>query len=55
MYTLDYRFWKEIQRIIHRYFGMSEWIKLFGSRSRDDARVTSDTDLAVASSIEVIT
>lgn len=55
MYNIDPRHWLEIISLFCRYYDMIEWVKLFGSRARGDARATSDIDLAVAGSADVIT
>ena len=55
MYNIDPRHWFEIISLFCRYYDMIEWVKLFGSRARGDARASSDIDLAVAGSADVIT
>ena len=41
--------------IIRRYSAIIEWVKLFGSRARGDAKLASDVDLAVLGSADVTT
>ena len=55
MYTIDHRYWHNIMKILCLYAGSIEWVKLFGSRARGDAKVTSDIDLAVSGNAECIT
>ena len=55
MYTVDNKHWHAIMIIIGKHADSIEWVKLFGSRARGDARATSDIDLAVAGSADVIT
>lgn len=53
MYTIDLQRWHEMLSIIRRYSAMIEWVKLFGSRARGDAKLASDVDLAVSGSADV--
>ena len=55
MYTIEFNHWRKIIEVISRYSDKVEWVKLFGSRARGDAKVTSDIDLAVSASSDVIT
>lgn len=55
MHTIEYKYWHTIMVILGKYAGNIEWVKLFGSRARGDARASSDIDLAVAGSADVIT
>ncbi|WP_256625851.1 HI0074 family nucleotidyltransferase substrate-binding subunit [Selenomonas ruminantium] len=55
LYTIKIRFWQEILKILQKHSGMLEWVKLFGSRARGDARISSDVDLAVYGNADAIT
>ena len=55
MQSIDNKYWQIIRRVLVKYAGNIEWVKLFGSRARGDAKLASDIDLAVAGSKEVIT
>ena len=48
MFGISASQWKMIFRVFDRYKNEIEWIRLFGSRARGDAKRTSDIDLAVA-------
>lgn len=47
MFGISTSQWKIIFRIFQEYQNGIQWIKLFGSRARGDAKKTSDVDLAV--------
>ena len=55
LHTIEYKYWYTIMVILSKYASNIEWVKLFGSRARGDARASSDIDLAVAGSADVIT
>jgi len=55
MRSIDSKHWQIIRSVLVRYASDIEWVKLFGSRARGDAKRTSDIDLAVAGGKEVIT
>ena len=55
MHTIDLQRWHEMLSIIRRYSAIIEWVKLFGSRARGDAKLASDVDLAVLGSADVTT
>ena len=55
MRSIDSKYWQIICSILVKHAGDIEWVKLFGSRARGDAKRTSDIDLAVAGSKDVIT
>jgi len=48
MYTIEPKHWYTILEILGKHAGEIDWVKLFGSRARGDARMTSDVDLAVS-------
>ena len=50
MFGISTSQWKMIFRVFDRYKNEIEWVRLFGSRARGDAKMTSDIDLAVAGS-----
>lgn len=53
MYGLQTVHWKRIYRIFSAEKDGLRWVKLFGSRARGDARLTSDVDLAFSGRAEV--
>lgn len=55
LYTIELPHLRDIIAIICRYTDQIEWVKIFGSRARGDAKITSDVDLAVSGSSAVIT
>lgn len=55
MYTIEHKYWHTIMAILSKHAESIEWVKLFGSRARGDARVSSDIDLAVSGNREIMT
>lgn len=55
MQSIDNKYWQIIRSVLVKHAGDIEWVKLFGSRARGDAKRASDIDLAVSGSKEVIT
>ena len=53
MYGLQTVHWQRIYRIFSAEKDGLRWVKLFGSRARGDARLTSDVDLAFSGRAEV--
>ena len=53
MYGLQTVHWQRISRIFSAEKDGLRWVKLFGSRARGDARLTSDVDLAFSGRAEV--
>ena len=55
MYGIENKYWKSILSIFRKYRNHIEWVKLFGSRARGDARLAADVDFAVSGNAEIIT
>ena len=55
MYSIENKHWQSILSVFRKYRDGIEWVKLFGSRARGDARLASDIDFAVSGNADVIT
>lgn len=55
MYSIEGKHWQSILSVFRKYRDSIEWVKLFGSRARGDAKLASDIDFAVSGNADVIT
>ena len=55
MYSIEHRYWQSILSVFRKHRDSIEWVKLFGSRARGDAKLASDIDFAVSGNADVIT